>query len=101
MEVVTKIGDTLISQENIGYYFSKLMGQDIYSFTMKTFCIKCKRCAVQNYSYVLGYVISLEKLKQEMLKEENFVKDLFYYNSNNLICPCKNILKFEYNFGSS
>ena len=88
-------GDTISLEKNIGYYFSKLL--DKTTFIIKI--IKCENCNIKfkqtNHNYIEyfhGY-----QLKPEMLKKENFVRNMLFYGKEQYICSyCKSNLTLEY-----
>lgn len=95
LEVAEVHGDTIKSEQNLGYYFKKLMGQN-YSLSQIIFCRKCQNRKESNHSYIMSY----ENLKPVMLQSQNFVRDLLSYNDNKYICVCGNLMEIEYNFHS-
>ena len=94
LNILLEIGELHIDQikfqENLTYYFNKLMGQK-FSLTRETFCSNCNITKEMHYNYILPCA----KLTSDTLKTKYFVRDLLF--SNKLICSiCNNILITEY-----
>ena len=86
--------DNISCQKKIGYYFSKLMGEN-YSIIRKTLCEICDIQTLHSYNHIVAY----DSFTIDNLKKENYVEELLYHNSKKLVgSNCGHLLKLNYVF---